>query len=538
MVPDTAPALLFSNRSEVGKVREVNEDYHGYSRVRDWHVFVVADGMGGEVGGQHASRIAVRAVQDTFEQSPGDDPIQLIHRAIQSANMACLEEQQRNTELKGMGTTLDILVVNGNRAWWGHVGDGKIFLIRDGKPEQITMDHTQVQAMLDKNLLSPAEAAEHPQRHVLNRVIGHQPNLVPDVSPEPIPLQNQDALVMCTDGLSDLVTAEEISHLVLEHGPDRACRKLIDLTNSRGGHDNATLQVVYRGQPHRSWRVTRVDEGGGNEDRPRHVWIWVALAVTIAILTLSAAWLLRPTFLDPARGVDPTHSDTSGPGNAEAGPPQSADMTVISLDLFPVTGPGDDHEGDSRTLDGSGGSMEFVCKTPPSEAVARVVVTAEFAFSRPDNGEETTLLAAQHTAFRWSLVFSGRELLVEHRGTGVQQLIKSVAVPSRTQTLSIVVKLNPQSAEVEVIDPSTGELLGAREIHDSSSEGRARDTWRVSVSTPTGLSRAALDLTMISCRLGSLSTQGIGQADIRESERLDEPVKKSRTASSRSSVTN
>jgi serine/threonine protein phosphatase PrpC len=245
--------LLFGNVTDIGLGRNENEDFLGYFRVGDRHLFVVADGMGGVEGGRRASHCAVERTRAVFEEEPQANPEQVIRRAFEAAHQGCLEIQRAQPELAGMGTTLEILIVKGGQAWLGHIGDSRIYRVRDGVAELLTVDHTRVRQMVDAGMISEEQAREHPQRHVLARAVGGGASIEPDVSRVPVEIKESDAFVLCTDGLTDLVANEEIGRIVVENGPQDACRKLVQLALDRGGHDNVTLQVVYRGHPVSSW---------------------------------------------------------------------------------------------------------------------------------------------------------------------------------------------------------------------------------------------------------------------------------------------
>ncbi len=239
--------LRFGQGTDSGRVREKNEDCCAHHRQGGRHLLIVADGMGGEVGGHEASRTAVAAVRNAFARSPTAEPRRLLEQAIADANQACLARQQQRPELRGMGTTLEVVIVEGEQAWWAHVGDGRIYFLHDGLATQLTSDHTLVHRLVEDGLLAPEDAAEHPQRHVLSRVVGRKPDLEPDVAETPVPLHDGDAIVLCSDGLADQVRPDEIAWAVKTYNPGRACRRLIALANRRGGTDNVTVQVVCRG---------------------------------------------------------------------------------------------------------------------------------------------------------------------------------------------------------------------------------------------------------------------------------------------------
>lgn len=292
---EAATPLLFSNRSHVGRVRQENEDYLGYFRSGGRHLFVVADGMGGEVGGKEASRGAVAAVQAIFEADPHREPLALLAHAMREANEHCLQLQEGYPELEGLGTTLEIVLVERDKAWWAHVGDSRIYHLRNGEARQLTRDHTLVRQMIEDGLLDREDATDHPRRHVLSRVVGHDAGLQPDLSSRPVHLNEGDSILLCSDGLTDVVNDDELAWIVDRYGPQRACERLVELANERGGNDNVTVQVVHRGQPRRGWRrmTTRIPSTLV-PPRLRRKRRWLAAAAVLAGLGALAYMVTTP----------------------------------------------------------------------------------------------------------------------------------------------------------------------------------------------------------------------------------------------------
>lgn len=245
--------IVFGHHSDAGR-RAANEDSFGVFPAGNRYLFVVADGMGGEAGGRVASSIAVDSSRRVFEANAGGLPAEILRECIASASEACIQRQVAEPELASMGSTLELLLVDGQQAWLGHVGDSRIYRVKAGKAERLTRDHTRVQQMLDDGFLTPAEAAEHPQRNVLSRVVGRKDECVPDVTETPLAFAEGDAFVLCSDGLTDVVTDEEIARVVSESHPEKACKWLVELALKKNTADNVTVQVVYRGKPKVSWR--------------------------------------------------------------------------------------------------------------------------------------------------------------------------------------------------------------------------------------------------------------------------------------------
>ena len=191
--------------SRIGLVRKVNEDSFYISPNRD--VLAVADGMGGYVGGEIASKTAVKAIAYYFENYTYAAPVQL-EKAIQYANSCILSKTMIDPSLQGMGTTVSLVTLARGMAFWGHVGDSRIYLYRDHELKQISTDHTIVQVLLEKGKITEEEALEHPKRHVLTRAVGVVDSGMFQVQPK-------DRILLCSDGLTSFVSKEDL-HRVLD----------------------------------------------------------------------------------------------------------------------------------------------------------------------------------------------------------------------------------------------------------------------------------------------------------------------------------
>lgn len=196
--------------SRIGLVRKVNEDSFYISPNRD--VLAVADGMGGYVGGEIASKTAVKAIAYYFENYTYAAPVQL-EKAIQYANSCILSKTMIDPSLQGMGTTVSLVTLARGMAFWGHVGDSRIYLYRDHELKQISTDHTIVQVLLEKGKITEEEALEHPKRHVLTRAVGVERDVVVDSGM--FQVQPKDRILLCSDGLTSFVSKEDL-HRVLD----------------------------------------------------------------------------------------------------------------------------------------------------------------------------------------------------------------------------------------------------------------------------------------------------------------------------------
>lgn len=254
--------LNVAARTDQGRVRRNNQDavYTGTIALTGGgvaHLCLVADGMGGAVAGEHASRIASEVtriqVQATLgaKSPPNDQAWQLLLRqASRAANRRVYEEAHAHAEQKGMGTTLTVALIVGDRLHIASVGDSRAYLINangvteDGSTTaQLTSDHSLVARLVDIGQITPEQARTHPQKNLLYRSIGTDPSVEVDTFSEQ--LEPGDIVLLCSDGLINHVRDEEIAQAAIEQGdPDRACEQLVALANERGGRDNISVVIV------------------------------------------------------------------------------------------------------------------------------------------------------------------------------------------------------------------------------------------------------------------------------------------------------
>ena len=209
------------NVTDPGRVRPENQDYMGYYETHLGHLFIVCDGMGGEVGGRQASQMGVEAIARVFQLSNSQADVRhVLTTALEVANREIFEAGRAHPELKGMGTTCAIGVVNGNQAHIAHVGDSRVYLIRDGNALLLTRDHSFVQEMMDDGKISASEAQDHPDRNIITRALGIKPEVEAEVLTEAIHIEEDDRLLLCSDGLTNLVGDEEIAEIARNCGAE------------------------------------------------------------------------------------------------------------------------------------------------------------------------------------------------------------------------------------------------------------------------------------------------------------------------------
>jgi PPM family protein phosphatase len=227
---------LWATATHQGMVRDQNEDavYPTSSGESTGEVLaIVADGMGGHVAGEVASRIAVNAAASS-DLGAAD--------RVAASNRAIREEVSRDPGLEGMGTTMTLLKIDGTAATIGHIGDSRAYLLRDGDLRQVTEDHTVAAEYVAQGQLSAEEAATHPQRHMLLRTLG----LTRFVNVDEIKfdLIAGDRILLCSDGLTEMVTQDMISEILASGTPDEVVWELVEKANEAGGVDNITVVVV------------------------------------------------------------------------------------------------------------------------------------------------------------------------------------------------------------------------------------------------------------------------------------------------------
>jgi len=239
--------LNIGNYSDVGKTREINEDYFGSFSGRFGSLLLVCDGMGGHNGGEIASRIAVETISCHFEKLNDSYNIPVeINASLEAANTSIILKAKEDPELTNMGSTVVLVLVNNGLAYYTSLGDSRIYKIRDGVLQQITKDNSLVQQMVDSNIITKDEAKIHPKKNVITKALGSNDELAPDIY-EPFELQANDKLILCSDGLTAHVDVEEIFQFVENNPPQEAAQKLVELANERGGTDNITVQIAAVG---------------------------------------------------------------------------------------------------------------------------------------------------------------------------------------------------------------------------------------------------------------------------------------------------
>lgn len=243
--------------TDTGQTRHMNQDYV-YCEENNVgslpNLFIVADGMGGHNAGDYASRFCVEAFVQRIKTEYGDDvgsdhltkertPIGMISDALQHTNNLLLDEAKSNEEFQGMGTTFVVATIFDSIMYVANVGDSRLYVIKETM-EQVTNDHSLVQEMVNNGELDPKEAKNHPNKNIITRAIGANAKVIPDYFE--VELRESDLVLMCSDGLTNMLDDEDIMKIIKESGSnlEEAVKNLVETANGNGGKDNISVIII------------------------------------------------------------------------------------------------------------------------------------------------------------------------------------------------------------------------------------------------------------------------------------------------------
>ena len=234
--------ILSAFRTDVGKVRANNQDAPIVSE--KLRLYGVADGMGGHKGGEVAS---TSARDDLLRELEGKTPsVAALSGAIEEVNRQIYHQQEHDDALTGLGTTLSVLWMSDNFVYIGHVGDSRVYLLRDGEFKQMTLDHSLVEQLVREGVLTEEEAQNHPMRNIITRAIGTDESVEVDVVVEE--RRKGDLWLACSDGLHGLVDDRQMRDALRQYAPEKAADVLLKAALDAGGRDNVTLVIVHDGE--------------------------------------------------------------------------------------------------------------------------------------------------------------------------------------------------------------------------------------------------------------------------------------------------
>jgi protein phosphatase len=232
--------------SDVGKRRPVNEDYADYHETDEYKLFIVADGMGGHNAGEIASKLATEIIleyiKDNWDAFKEDC---ILENAIKASNKKVFSVSNKDEEFKGMGTTIAACLITESDIYVANVGDSGCFMLEDQKLIKVTKDHSLVQELLDSGSITEEEASTHPRKNIITRAVGAYEEVMVDIFKLPKVMKNK--YLLCSDGLLNEVTNDEIEDILNNYDNEEAAKQLVTLANEREGRDNITV-LVFGGE--------------------------------------------------------------------------------------------------------------------------------------------------------------------------------------------------------------------------------------------------------------------------------------------------
>ncbi len=230
--------------TDVGQKRQMNQDYIYTSETPVGNLpnlFVVADGMGGHKAGDYASRYGVSVLVETVKQDKDFNPVRIIRSGIEAANREVLDQSRRDPSMAGMGTTMVVATLAGRDLYVANVGDSRLYLA-GRELRQITQDHSLIAEMVRMGELTPEEGRHHPDKNIITRAVGTAEDVKIDFFD--LKLEAGEKLMMCSDGLSNMVEDSEIFHILTDDDTEDPAAALVDRANANGGLDNIAVIVV------------------------------------------------------------------------------------------------------------------------------------------------------------------------------------------------------------------------------------------------------------------------------------------------------
>lgn len=281
----TSEDLVIGNATDVGRVRERNEDYLAHFHTPVGYCIIVCDGVGGHAGGEVASQNCILMVKHFLqdEKNTSKDAPLILKNAIEFANFKLRELVSKDIQLKGMGTTLVLVLIRDGNMYVAHAGDSRAYLIRKNKIKVLTKDHSAVQDLVDSGALSEEEAEISDKKNQITKAIGFFEKVNPTITATPIILQGNDKVLLCSDGLTGHLTNVEINRVVKKHtNIQEATLQLVKSANEKGGGDNITVQLV---------KFT------GKSTRTKRYYVKLLIAFVTSILVVSALYFFYQIYM-------------------------------------------------------------------------------------------------------------------------------------------------------------------------------------------------------------------------------------------------
>jgi serine/threonine protein phosphatase PrpC len=236
--------FTYKKESKVGMKRTNNEDAIGIFEVDGGLLTIVCDGLGGNNAGEIASNLCVDIIYKNFRDSGEKDYLNKIKDSIETANRNIKEESSKKDSLDGMATTAEILFIKDKTVYWGHVGDSRIYNLKNGKLKQLTKDHSLVQKLIDDGYLTLNQAETHPNKNIIMRALGDTDSVEIDLSKLKLIPSDKHKFLICTDGVSNVINNDELEKLLREDKPEVITKNITKMVEKRGAPDNFSFVLI------------------------------------------------------------------------------------------------------------------------------------------------------------------------------------------------------------------------------------------------------------------------------------------------------
>ena len=326
---------IIAGSTDVGRMRQNNEDSMITFECRNGHVVAVCDGMGGENGGETASNLAVAIIQDILTNNPFDTAGQAITTACHAANQGILHRAANSPELAGMGSTCVMAIINNGYIYYGSIGDSRIYYYTPGQGiVQLTKDQSYVQTLVDSGQITPEEAEHHPRKNEIINALGLEEMTPPVLGEQPIPVSQGGIMLLCSDGLSGMVPDITLQQILSRQDwtAQQKCDKLVNLANEAGGLDNITVQIIdctaaaiagprsleARAMAASAGKARKSAKKGGGKKS----YAWIGILITALMICAAAGYIVWDNVSDkkaPSKGKSEeiTIEKEEGRGNVE-----------------------------------------------------------------------------------------------------------------------------------------------------------------------------------------------------------------------------
>jgi serine/threonine protein phosphatase PrpC len=236
--------FTYEKESKVGFKRTNNEDAIGIFNVDGGLLTIVCDGLGGNNAGEIASSLSVEIIYKSFKDSTEQDYLKRIKDSIEAANKSIKEESAKQDSFDGMATTAEILFIKEKTAYWGHVGDSRIYNLKNGKLKQLTKDHSLIQKLIDDGYLTLNQAETHPNKNIIMRALGDSDSIEIDLSKLKLDSSDHNKFLVCTDGVTNVINHDELEKMLRNKDSGTISKNLTSIIEKRGAPDNFSFVIL------------------------------------------------------------------------------------------------------------------------------------------------------------------------------------------------------------------------------------------------------------------------------------------------------